>query len=1015
MTSSRRSIGPFISRSAHLSIGIILAEMGEIRLARSLRDEARRAPRDRQIHDGASSASVRGLSSGTIQAPHPILIVARPAVKSSGRHSRGKIGELLNYSSEESRDETAPAAADALALAADDLRVRSLRVLRGANLWRQEPVIACEVETGRLDATPPSEAGSVIGQLRAAFSGSASDADSTSDSDSNARLDPASDGRSTSDGGSGPDAEDGAPSIDAAASWPEVVGWIAAELQTRAGCAVSFRRVVPAYESEAAVLVGEYVEEEVGVEAVYEAAALVRRVLRGEDAEAERVVRMLRELFYRKRPGPTASLLIEAARARGIAVRRFPGDRVVQLGLGRNLRRLDATMTDFTSVIATDITSDKDRTKRILARFGLPVPDGDVAEDADHAVRIADDLRYPVLVKPLDANDGRGISGRLDDADAVRAAFAIAAAEHPKVVVERFVDGRDHRVVVVDGRVVAVAERVPAHVVGDGRRTIRALAEEVNRDPRRDLLNPTASLVPLPLDEMTERFLARRGHTLDTVPPAGETVWLRGTANISTGGTSVDRTEEIHPRNRTLCELAAGAVGLDVAGMDVLTPDISIPFDENGAAVIEVNASPGIKMHTHPDAGAPRDVPGAILDMLYPPGAATVIPVVAVTGTNGKTTTTRLIAHLLARRGGHVGYTTTDGVYLDGHLLMEGDLTGPFAAGIILSHPRVAAAVLETARGGILRAGLGFDEADVGVVLNVSPDHLGLRGIHTIEQLADVKSVIPAVTKREGHAVLNADDPLVFAMRERTGADIVLFSAREFGENEDVADHVSRGGIAAVVEQGTFVIRRGRLRIPIAAEHDVPLSIGGAARFQRQNVLAAIASAYVQGMRYDDIRAGLLSFFPSPSTTPGRLNLIRVRGGGRVLVDYAHNAAAIAGLVDFVWHTPAAKRFCVLTVPGDRRDDDIRQAGRLCAGFDRVIIKEDIDRRGRGRGEIAKLLTEGLVEGGLDPARIEVLYEEGEAVNRGLDLLGEDDLLVIHADKVPGTLAIVRERAVQGA
>jgi len=321
--------------------------------------------------------------------------------------------------------------------------------------------------------------------------------------------------------------------------------------------------------------------------------------------------------------------------------------------------------------------------------------------------------------------------------------------------------------------------------------------------------------------------------------------------------------------------------------------------------------------------------------------------------------------------------------------------------------------VLETARGGILRAGLGFDEADVGVVLNVSADHLGLRGIHTIEQLADVKSVIPAVTKREGHAVLNADDPLVYAMRDRTGADIVLFSTREYGENELVADHVSRGGIAAVVEQDTFVIRRGRLRIPIAAEHDVPLSLGGAARFQRQNVLAAIASAYVQGMRYDDIRAGLLSFFPSPSTTPGRLNLIRVRGGGRVLVDYAHNAAAIEGLVDLVWHMPAAKRFCVLTVPGDRRDDDIREAGRLCARFDRVIIKEDIDRRGRARGEIAELLSEGLVQGGLDPSRIEVLYEEGEAVNRGLDLLGEDDLLVVHADKVAGTLAIVRERAVQ--
>jgi cyanophycin synthetase len=342
-------------------------------------------------------------------------------------------------------------------------------------------------------------------------------------------------------------------------------------------------------------------------------------------------------------------------------------------------------------------------------------------------------------------------------------------------------------------------------------------------------------------------------------------------------------------------------------------------------------------------------------------------------------------------------------------------MTGPFAANIILTNPTVDVAVLETARGGILRAGLGFDEADVGVVLNVSPDHLGLRGIHTIEQLADVKGVVPSVVRRDGHAVLNADDPLVYSMRERSAADIVLFSASEFGENPIVTDHVARGGIAAVVEQGTFVIRRGRLRIPIAAEHDVPLSLGGAARFQRENVLAAMAAAYVRGMRYDDIRAGLLSFFPSQATTPGRMNMIRVMGGGRVLVDYAHNVAAIAGLVDFVMRTPAAKRYCVITVPGDRRDDDIRAMGALCARYDRVILKEDTDRRGRAPGEIGGLLAEGLTQEGFDPAKIELLYQEGEAINRGLDLLGEEDLLVVHADKVPATLRIVRARAVAGA
>jgi cyanophycin synthetase len=578
-------------------------------------------------------------------------------------------------------------------------------------------------------------------------------------------------------------------------------------------------------------------------------------------------------------------------------------------------------------------------------------------------------------------------------------------------VVEQFAGGRDHRVLVVNGKVVACAERVPAHIVGDGRRTIRELIEIANRDPRRGV-GHAKILTHLPLDAQTESYLAFHGYTPDSRPAEHEVVFLRQTANLSTGGTSIDRTEEMHPDNVTACEMAAAAVGLDIAGIDVITDDISVPFRENGAVIIEVNAGPGIRMHTHPTEGKPRPAGAAIVDMLYPPGVEPTIPVIAVTGTNGKTTTTRLIAHLFRNMGRTVGFTTTDGVYLQNRLVMEGDMTGPFAANIILTNPTVDVAVLETARGGILRAGLAFEECDVGVVLNVSADHLGLRGINTVEQLAEVKSVVPATVKREGHAVLNADDPLVYEMRQRTGGDIVLFSAKEFGENEVVSEHVARGGIAAVIEQATFVIRRGRLRIPIAAEHDVPLSVGGRATFQRENVLAAVAAAYVQGMRYDDIRAGLLSFHPSPSTTPGRLNIIRV-GGGRVLVDYAHNAAAIKGLMDFVFRLPAAKRYCVLTVPGDRRDEDIRLAGRLCARFDRVIIKEDIDRRGRKEGEIAELLAQGLEEGGLPRTAVEVMFEENEAVNRGLSLIGDDDLLVIHADKVPATLAAVRQRAVQ--
>jgi cyanophycin synthetase len=455
--------------------------------------------------------------------------------------------------------------------------------------------------------------------------------------------------------------------------------------------------------------------------------------------------------------------------------------------------------------------------------------------------------------------------------------------------------------------------------------------------------------------------------------------------------------------------MAAGVVGLDIAGIDVITPDISVPFRETGAAIIEVNAAPGVRMHTHPTEGEPRNVGAPIIDMLYPPGAPTTIPVISVTGTNGKTTTVRLIAHIFRHTGKTVGFTTTDGVYFNNRLVIEGDMTGPFSANIILSNPTVDVAVLETARGGILRAGLGFDECDVGVVLNVSADHLGLGGINTIEQLADVKSVIAAVVKREGHAVLNADDPLVLEMRSRSPGDVVLLSTAG-DDNPAVAEHLARAGIAVLVERDTFVVRRGRLRIPIAAVREVPLMMGGAARFQRGNILAAIATAYVQGIRYDDIRAGLLSFFPSPALTPGRLNLMRV-GRGRLLVDYAHNAASVAGLMELVTELDARRRIGVVTAPGDRRDEDIRELGRLAARLDHVIVKEDNDRRGREPGEITALVREGLIAGGLPEHEIEVVTDEMEAVDRVVALLDDRDIGVVLADDVPGVLEHLRPRS----
>src|SRR5437868_3888305 len=601
----------------------------------------------------------------------------------------------------------------------------------------------------------------------------------------------------------------------------------------------------------------------------------------------------------------------------------------------------------------------------------------------------------------------RGISGRIDNEDALKAAWNDAREFGDRIVIEQYAAGRDHRVLVINGKVVACAERIPARVVGDGSSTIAQLIEKENRDPRRGI-GHTKTLTKLPADERTVAFLAKQNLTLQSVPARNQSVFLRGTANLSTGGTAVDRTDEMHPDNITACEMAAGIIGLDIAGIDVLTPDISVPFRENNAVIIEVNAGPGIRMHTHPAEGKPRNVGAPIIDMLYPPGTKATIPVIAVTGTNGKTTTVRLIAHLFRLGENVVGFTTTDGTYLQNRMVMEGDMTGPFSANIILSNPTVDIAVLETARGGLLRAGLGFDEVDVGVVLNVSAYHLGLRGINTLEQLADVKGVVAAVVKREGHAVLNADDPLVYAMRERTPGDLVLFSTRPEGESEEFEAHLTRNGIGARIENDTFVIRRGRLRIPIAPVREVPLMVGGAARFQQENILAAVATAYVQGMRYDDIRAGLLSFFPSPSLTPGRLNLIRVKNG-RVLVDYAHNPTAIRGLIDFARNVDANRRICLVAAPGDRRDKDLREVGRIASQLDYVIVKEDKDLRGREKGSVAELIIDGLMEGGMEENQFQTIHDEREAIGYALDQMKDNDLVVILADRVSETLDTIRE------
>jgi cyanophycin synthetase len=703
----------------------------------------------------------------------------------------------------------------------------------------------------------------------------------------------------------------------------------------------------------------------------------------------------------RREFGPSTASLVRAAEERDIPWLRLNQYSLVQFGHGRYQQRIQATTTGRTSNIAVELAGDKEETNEILRDLGLPVPKQLLVRGERDAVRAAERIGYPVVLKPLSGNHGRGVAINLRTPEEVEVGFQKASEHGRTIVVESYIEGFDHRLLVIDGELVAAAKRVPGHVVGDGKHTIEELVDIVNQDPRRGVGHEKV-LTRLEFDHQAERLLAKLGYDRSTVPAKDEVVYLRSTANLSTGGTAIDVTDVIHPDNREMAIRAIKAIGLDIGGVDFLTRDISESYREAGGGICEVNAGPGFRMHVAPSEGTPRDVAGPVIEMLFPPGTPSRIPIAAITGTNGKTTTSRMLAHILKMSGKTVGLTSTDGVYIDGKLSVAGDMTGPVSAKMILRDPSVDAAVMETARGGMLRSGLGFQECNVTACLNVSSDHLGLRGIDTLEQLAEVKRIPVEIAKDA--AVLNADDPLCLQMADHTDAERISYVTMN-PSHPLVKQHIRAGGQAFVLEQGMnghmVTIYDSETHTPLVWTHLIPATIEGRALHNVQNAMFAAALAYNMDISLEDIRHGLRTFDSTFFQAPGRMNIYDEHPF-RVILDYAHNPAAVKAMCDLVDRFEAkGKRIVVLSAPGDRRDEDIREIAEIASGhFDYFICRCDDNRRGRGEDEVAVMLKNRLLEKGISPDQIEVVPDEQEANSRALEMAQPDDLILMLGDNV---------------
>jgi cyanophycin synthetase len=778
-----------------------------------------------------------------------------------------------------------------------------------------------------------------------------------------------------------------------------VIEHIALELQTLAGMNTGFGRTRSTGNHGVYNVVFDYMEEKAGIYAAKAAVAVSEALIAGKEYDLTDDIQQLREIREVERLGPSTGCIVDEAVARGIPFIRLNKHSLVQLGYGVNQKRIRATIASTTGSIAVDIASDKEETKNLLDAAQIPVPGGRIVYTEDGMKEAIEKIGYPIVTKPVNGNHGKGATTNITNWEDALRGFEAAKKYGRSIIVEKFITGQDHRVLVINYKFVAAAIRKPASVKGDGKSTIQQLIDKVNEDPRRGY-GHERTLTQIKVDQFTLDMLAKENLTLENVLPKGKEQWLKPTANLSTGGTATDVTDLVHPDNIFMCERIARIIGLDICGIDIMAESLSEPVAKIGGAILEVNAAPGFRMHIDPAEGLPRNVAEPVIDMLYPPGSSARIPIIAVTGTNGKTTTTRLMAHIMKTVGYKVGFTTTDGVYIQNQLMRRGDCTGPVSTEFVLKDPTVDFAVLECARGGILRAGLGFHNCDIAIVTNVAEDHLGLQDIDTIEQLARVKGVVPESVLPSGYAILNADNKWSAGMAKDLKCKVAYFSMDE--KNPLIKKHMSKCGLAAIFENGYVTICKGTWKIRVEKAVNIPLTYGGRATYNIGNILPTLLAAFIQEIKIDDLRVALQTFIPGPTQTPGRMNIFRFKNF-EVMIDYAHNTAGFQAIADLLGKIDA-NHVGVIAGVGDRRDEDTIALGAQAAKmFDEIIIRQDKNLRGRTENEIIELITKGIKQ--VDPdKKISAFKREVDAISYAITNARKGTFLTICSDVVPDAL-----------